>query len=260
MKYLVISVSLLILSLLHVTFPVSLAFTKIFGPAQQNTTLYAEGVRNFFVFFTQMRDVARDYENLYLEYRSLQSENVQLKYLKEENAELRNQLKIVNNEELLKNKKFVFTYILPNPNDKSGNTMLLNVGTISGVHKGDVVIKDNNLVGIVKNASSGKSIVELVTSPSLKIPAYDFSSEKKIEGIVSGKYGTSMLMSNILPTEDVKEGDIVLTSTRSDQMLPNLIIGKIVRLEGETSSTVRSAFIESLLDFTKLDRVYVIVE
>lgn len=260
MKYLAISVFLLILSILHVTFPVTLVFNKAFGPAQQNATYYGESFKDFFLFFSQMRTVAKDYEDLYLEYQSLQTENVKLKYLKDENAQLRQQLNVVNGEDILKNKKFVFTYAYPNPNDKSGNTMLMNAGTVSGVHKGDVVIKDTNLIGIVKNASSGKSILELITSPTLKIPVYNFSSNAKVEGIVSGKFGTAIVMENILPTEQVKEGDVLLTSTKGQEVPPNLIVGKIVRIEGGTSSTVKSAFVESLVDFKNLQRVYVLVE
>ncbi|MBP7927985.1 rod shape-determining protein MreC, partial [Patescibacteria group bacterium] len=237
MKYLAISVFLLILSTLHVTFPVTLLFNKAFGPAQKNATYYGESVKDFFLFFSQMRNVAKDYEDLYLEYQSLQTENVKLKYLKDENAQLRQQLKVVNSEDILKNKKFVFTYAFANPNDKSGNTMLMNAGTVSGVHKGDVVIKDTNLIGIVKNATSGRSILELITSPTLKIPVYNFSSIQKTEGFVSGKFGTAIVMENILPDEQVKEGDVLLTSTNGLEVPPNLIVGKIVRIEGGRAST-----------------------
>jgi rod shape-determining protein MreC len=260
MKYVIICIILLILSFLQITFPLTFAFTKLVGPAQQNTSYSAESIKNFFMFFTQMQEVARDYEDLYLEYQSLQNENIKLKFLKNENDELRKQLKVVNSEEILKNKRYVYALTYPNPADRSGTTVLMNVGTVSGVHKGDVAIKDNNIVGIVKNSTSGRSVLELITSPNVKIPAYNFSSQYKSEGIVSGKYGTSITLENILPSEVVREGDVLMTSAREISIPPNLIIGKIVKIEGGPSSTVRTAFVESLLDLKNLQRVYILVE
>lgn len=248
------------LSAFHMTFPLAHLFNKLIGPAQRNTTYQAQEVKDFFSYLAHMQDISEEYEDLYVEYQSLQAENVKLKYLKEENFQLRQQLHVVNSEELLKNKKYVFTYVYPNPNDKSGNTMLLNAGTISGVHKGDVAISGINLVGIVKNSSSNQSILELITSPTLEIPVYNFSAPDKFEGLARGKFGTSIVLENILPNEVVKEGDILMTSARSQKIPPNLTIGKVVRVEGTNASTVKSAFVESFLDFIKLKRIYILVE
>lgn len=260
MKYFALSFILLLLSLLQLTFPLTFTFNKIIGPAQQSLSYKAVGIKNFFLFFSQMQQVAQDYEDLYLEYQSLQNENIKLKFLKDENAELRKQLKVVNSEEILKNKKYVYAQTYPNPQDLSGTTVLMNVGIVSGVHSGDVVIKENNLVGVVKNSTSNKSVLELITSPNLKIPTYNFSSSQKHEGIVTGKYGTSIVLQDILPSETIKEGDVLMTSARNLNIPPNLVIGKVVNIEGGSSSTVRSAFLEAFVDLKNLQRVYVLVE
>ena len=63
-----------------------------------------------------------------------------------------------------------------------------------------------------------------------------------------------------MPSETIKEGDVLMTSARNLNIPPNLVIGKVVNIEGGPSSTVRSAFLEAFVDLKNLQRVYVLVE
>ena len=125
---------------------------------------------------------------------------------------------------------------------------------------GDNVIVGNYLVGRIASVLNERSIVELITSPSLSIAAYDIDSPTRTDGVCSGQYGTSVIMGRILPNEDISVSDMILTSGKDGLFLPGLVIGKVSSIVQVPSEPLKSASLEALLDFSKLRKVFVVLD
>ncbi len=133
--------------------------------------------------------------------------------------------------------------------DDSGSEIYLTDFTESGVKTGDLLVLGRNLIGVVMNVEGGIIKADLVSKNSNQINSYILNSNnQKITTIISGETGDSLVINNILATEVVSEGDLVLT-TNTNSMIPSgLIIGRIQRLEGISSQTFRKATIRKNYD------------
>ena len=71
-----------------------------------------------------------------------------------------------------------------------------------------------------------------------------------------------MILDNVLLTENLKNGDLVLTkgdvNLNGEGFLPGLIVGKIISVEKSPSALFQKAQVEGLVDVTKLSTVFVI--
>ncbi len=139
---------------------------------------------------------------------------------------------------------------------------ILNKGKIDGVKKGQAVIFKSNLVGEIQDTNEAFSVVSLVTSNKFSITAHTLRSGAL--GVVRGEGASSISFNNILPSADLKEGDIVVSTgsldTQGVGIPPDLIVGKIVSIIKNPSAIFQTAEIESLVDFSKLSMVFIITK
>jgi len=213
-----------------------------------------EGIR----FFQNVKSVHNEYLKVLTENVSLKSEVISLRFLSEENKLLRDQLKL--NEEALRDKNgFVLAKVLGNLQDVTGGSIVLNKGTRDGIKKGGNVIVGNNLVGLVTEVSERRSVVSLITSPKVSITVYDISVDSKTEGLVVGQYGTTAEMTRILPSEYVYKGDLIVTSGKDGIFEPGFVVGEVKEIKDSSSEPLKNASLKTLVDFSKLTKVFVVL-
>ncbi|NBO36232.1 hypothetical protein EBU91_01635 [bacterium] len=133
--------------------------------------------------------------------------------------------------------------------DDSGSEIYLKDFTESGVKTGDLLILGRNLIGIISYVDMGIIKADLLSKNSNQINSYILNSDnQKITTIITGEAGDNLVINNILATEIVSEGDLILTSSTNPKILADLIIGRIQRLEGISSQTFRKATIRKNYD------------
>ena len=80
-------------------------------------------------------------------------------------------------------------------------------GTRDGIQDGDLVVNENGVVGVIKDAGNASSIVRLLTSPDMELSVK-----------INGSYGIltsvdkALIVKNINLDSEIKEGDLVYTS------------------------------------------------
>ncbi|MCA9307914.1 rod shape-determining protein MreC, partial [candidate division WWE3 bacterium] len=156
-------------------------------------------------------------------------------------------------------KELLLADVLGNPLDQTGQTIIVNKGFSHGVTEGSNVVLKNNLVGVVTSVSRGRSVVSLVTSPNTRSTVVDIDSPDRLEGVARGDFGISIIMSQILPNELISVNDLIVTSGKDGLFEPNLILGKVVEIQGTESDPIRSAVIKSELDLKRLEKVFIII-
>ncbi len=138
---------------------------------------------------------------------------------------------------------------------------VIDKGRKDGVKKGQAVVVRDNLVGEIQDTNDAFSIVSLATNNKFSITAKTLRSGAL--GVVRGEGSSSISFGNILPSADLKKGDIVVTAGSLDisglGIPPELIIGRIFSVAKNPSAIFQSADIKSLIDFSTLSMVFVII-
>ena len=137
---------------------------------------------------------------------------------------------------------------------------ILDKGSSDGVGVGDGVVVANNLIGKISVVNSSSSKVTLITDTSI---SFTGKLQSEAVGVVTG-LGDSLEIGNILLSENISKNSLVLT--KGDQNLegvgfpPDLVVGKIVSVQKNPSDLFQKAEIKSLVDFTKINMVFIVVK
>lgn len=138
---------------------------------------------------------------------------------------------------------------------------IIHVGKKENVYINAPIIFKDNLVGRVIQTEDHFSKVLLVSNKSMSFSAK--TSETQASGIIRGAGNGAIVFDNILLSDSLKVGDVVVTSGEEDingkGFPPDLIVGKITSVEKNPSNLFQKASIAPLLDFRKLTNVFVLM-
>lgn len=140
-------------------------------------------------------------------------------------------------------------------------SFIIDKGKNDNARVGDAVVFRDNLVGEISKTSQSLSKVTLITDTSSSFTAKVINSS--VFGVIRGEGGKHMILDNVLLSQNLKTSDIVVSKGDMDitgrGYPPDLIVGKIVSIEKKPSALFQKAEVESLLDFSKLSTLFVIV-
>lgn len=181
--------------------------------------------------------------------------------LEKENNALKDQFKTANP----KSANLLSTKIVgaPNfiPNVTIPDTFLIDKGRKDNVVNGLGVVFKDNLVGRVVKTTDNFSEVTILTNKNFSFTAK--TSKTQALGIVRGFGSMDMVFNNVLLSESLELGDIVLTKGELDikgiGLPPDIIVGKIISVDKKPSSLFQSAKVQSLINFSKLSIVFVVL-
>lgn len=139
--------------------------------------------------------------------------------------------------------------------DKSRYYLTLNAGALDSVFTGMPIVNDNGLVGFVFSSARHHAIVQTILDKDTRIAAK--TERSRVNGIVAWEGGTSLYLTNVAKTEDVKEGDIVVTSDYSSRYPADIAIGRIVEKKDEPTTLFWKLRIEPAVHFSSLEYVFV---
>lgn len=201
----------------------------------------------------------------------------QNKLLKEENAELKNQLveyektkqRLAELEDFMEIKQEHEDYKFSDPCTIIGyvtndpfHGFIINKGSNNNISLYDPVVTSNGVVGIISELSETYSIVKTICSPELSVGA--ISANGKYSGIVEGEVLLSdeYMCRMIYLDKDtkLKSGDLITTSSAGNLFPPGYLIGTVKSLENMESGLSKYAVIEPAVDFKTLSSVIVITD
>jgi rod shape-determining protein MreC len=119
------------------------------------------------------------------------------------------------------------------------------------------VVTADGVVGIVQRVTGSFADIVLITDPNSKIAVK--VQRSRVRATATGKGESRALrLENALRTEDLQEGDQVVTSGTDGVFPPGLLVGRITSLQRRNYGMVQSADILPAVDMTKLEEVLVI--
>jgi rod shape-determining protein MreC len=136
------------------------------------------------------------------------------------------------------------------------NTITLDIGEADGVKADMAVISELGLVGKIIATSDKYSIAQLVLNKDFRASAK--IQRTRIDGIIAWDGGDVLRLKNVSKTQDVKEGDLVITSEYSSVFPSEVKVGIVSRLFEKPGSLFREVEVTSTVDFASLEQVFVV--
>lgn len=183
-----------------------------------------------------------------------QADTANFKLLQDENAELRTQLNFFSNQKFV----HIGAEVVGRNIEPLGSTLIINRGKKDGVQVGNAVIVSNGvLIGKVAKTEEESSLVRLLNDNQSKVAATILNHEKSL-GVIEGGYGISVRMDFIPQQEDIRVGDLVVTSGLEAGMPRGLLIGNIVAVEKEAYEPFQKAILSPAASLSSIAFVSVV--
>lgn len=238
------------------------AITSTITPIQKYIYIAGQRINNMIYFVSSMATLKKENARLNTEIQNLNQQLIEYDRFKRENQELINLLNLKNSHQ---NLKFVSANVIGKVGENWFNILIIDAGENDGVKKGQYVISGEGLVGQVIEVNNNTSKVMTILDEKSNIPGKVSSTGE--DGMVIGEGSSSrdkICKIDYLPLETkTKQGDIIITSNivnNEDNIIPSDIqIGTVTKVEEEKSNLVKVAYIKPAVDFSRLDKVMVVV-
>jgi len=146
--------------------------------------------------------------------------------------------------------------IISRGQDPWSNTVVIEKGRHDGITKDMAAVTPSGLVGKVSMAADTYAYVLLMNdinfSASVRI------QETRREAILSGTGGRRCILKYIPHEEEIKEGEVVVTSGFDDLFPPETPVGYISRVTKKGTSIFQDIEVAPFQDLTKLDEVMIV--
>lgn len=231
------------------------AVFSIFSPVQH-------GILSLF------RSIGNIWKN-YFYLQNVQSQNQKMKqemfFLRQENNLLRNALENMRSqkeieESLLRlHENILAAQVIGFDASNFYKSATINKGSLDGLKKDMVVLDENgSLVGrIIDPVALKESRVQLITDNESGVGV--FSQKKEVMGILSGDgKGYCFLEYIHVTTEDIYEGEDIITSGKDGLFPSGIKVGKIISITTSTS-LFKQVKVEPYFDIRHLDYVAIIM-
>lgn len=250
-------ITLLILAVIAFLFPLSLSLmirdqaNAALNPLFVWGQTIGQTIRSPFVWFAEVNEVRRENVDLKERVSRLSNQVIEFESLKKENETLRNELKL--RPEVVGFQRVVARVVSHSaPGERQ--SLVINQGMLAGIGQGDAVISAGVLVGKISAILPRSATVELINSQESFIQAR--VTETGDKGLVSGKL-SGIYLTDLVTESEIKSGMHVETSGLGGSMPAGILIGEITEEKSAVQEAAISVRLHSLVDFNKLDVVFV---
>ena len=151
--------------------------------------------------------------------------------------------------------------IIGKPFNLPNTFVIINRGTRDGVHIGQpAIINEDILIGKVVAAEEETATVRLLTD-NKSVFSVRLSDGAEPIGRVNGQHGLSLVLDTVPATEELSQGDIIVTASSDiDLQVPDgLVIGTIEEVAKDPGEFFQSAAVSVSYDSRELSIVSIII-
>ena len=230
-------------------------FTSLIMPVQNGLTYLKNKLSGNDSFFTDINRLQEENEELKQKNKELEESLRELEITKNENERLTELLGLT---EKYSNYTTIPAYVINRDMNNYSNMIVIDVGAKDGIKENMVVIADKGLVGHVVSVSDTTAKVQTIIDPSSTVSSTLTTTRDNI--IVRGSIeGESRLKGTyIQPDVLIAEEDSIETSGIGGIYPKGIHIGVVKQVIPTKNTTDRYVWIETAVDFTKLETVLVI--
>lgn len=199
--------------------------------------------------------VVSDMDRLRDENRKLTEKLAEYEKIKKDNIALRSQFEIesVESQKLLPAKVIGFLGAASTP-----TVLIVDKGEVDGVKNGMAVVVGKNIVGKINKVLDRYSQIILPINKEFKTLGKSLATG--VVGVVRGQ-NDFILLDQVVVNDNISVDEIIVTKGEADDrgigIKSDLIIGKIKSVNKNESKPFQTAKIESLIQFSKLEIVFI---
>jgi len=229
---------------------VALAVT---APVQRAAVASVDTVVNAWQQYVSLRNVRRENVKLLAENAQLRADVVGLAEARAENERLR---RLVHYDEGNPGPKVVARVLGINP-DPNRLTLRIDRGEGDGVRRGQAVVTGDGVVGQVLRATASAADVLVVFDSNSRLGGRIQRTRARV-GISGAGEDQALKLEYLLRSEDLEEGDLVVTSGTDGVYPPGLVVGRVTGVQRQTSGMFLNAGILPAVNFARVEEVVVL--
>lgn len=135
----------------------------------------------------------------------------------------------------------------------------IDLGSSAGLKEGMVALSPaGNLVGRIVQVRPNSSRVLFIVDSSSSVNAMIQRPDSRALGIVNGLPGDRLIMRYLNQQDDVKPGDIIVTSGLGNSYPRGLYIGKLIEVKKNPFDLFQEARIDPAVKFSRLEMLQII--
>ncbi len=230
----------------------------LISPVQKVVSSISNAIENSIQFLTEIRTLKKQTEELKVKVDELQEENRRLQELRSENERLRQMLDF---KEKYDDYEYVGAQVIAKEPGNWFNTFTIDKGIADGLKHKSVVMSSKGLVGYVydiqKHSAKVMAIIDIDSSVSTLISRTRDTAV--VQGDLARQSAGLCKMSSISKDADIVVGDTIITSGLGGIYPKGLLVGKIKEIKEMPHEISQEATIEPVVDFKRLEEVFVIL-
>src|SRR5215469_10345881 len=223
------------------------------APVQRAVVATIDGTVNAWRQYVSLRSVRRENAVLQEENTKLRADVVGLAETRAENDRLR---RLVHYDEANPGPKVIARVLGINP-DPNRLTLRIDRGEGDGVRRGQAVVTADGVVGQVLRSTASAADVLVVFDPNCRLGGRIQRTRSRV-GIAGAGDDQALKLEYLLRTEDLEEGDLVVTSGTDGVYPPGLVVGRVTGVQRQTSGMFLNAGILPAVNFGKVEEVVVL--
>ena len=141
---------------------------------------------------------------------------------------------------------------------RTADTWKIDGGEGVGIVEGMAVINHRGLVGRIERVLPASSLVRTIRNLDVRVSAVDQRS--RVVGILGWQYPRGFRLLDIPATADLAVGDRIVSSGLGGVIPPGIPLGRVSGVEISRGDVFQEVRIESEVDFSLLEEVYVVLE
>ena len=229
-------------------------FEKITMPVQSGLVYLKNKISKNDSFFINLDELKEENESLKSKNSELEKSLRELEIIKAENETLKEFVGLKNKYTQYSSKP---AYVIQKDFSNFSKTIEINLGKNDDIDVNMTVISEKGLVGHIISVTDTTAKVQTIIDPANAVSASIKSTRDAI--LVKGTLEETYLKASLIPTDaSIIEGDSLETSGIGGIYTKGIYIGNIKKIINTKNITDRYAFIESAVDFSKLETVLVI--
>jgi rod shape-determining protein MreC len=258
----VLTAGLLLLFALHLVSTGVRPDSRANGPS----LMLMEALKPLLVIESQLADDASDFLHNYFDLVGVRQENLRLRQqiarlesqqrrMVELEAENRHLADLLELRDALGSAAIAANVI---GGDATGlaRTLILSEGDREGLRRGMAVISTDGVVGKLIAVSHSASRVLLVSDHNSALDAFDQRSRAR--GIIAGVVEDGLTMKYVDRSEDIKPGDMILTSGMDGIFPRGLLVGIVGRVSQEGPGLFLNVEVKAAANFRQLEQVMIL--
>jgi rod shape-determining protein MreC len=152
--------------------------------------------------------------------------------------------------------QFISARVIGREQAALSRVILINKGSSDGLKSGMPVVAPPGLIGRLVDVSWHVSRVLLFIDENSNIDA--IVQRNRTQGIISGAGSRGLIFKYISKTQDVKEGDVIVSAGMGGVFPKGMLIGQVIHVDKQDASLFLKINVAPFADFSKLEEILIL--